>query len=350
MDLLIFQKILFDSLMPWLITSADERVMLANLRTVSDEDAETTKEAIQNLQHLLAHQPDITAWLQLQLPPEKIKVQPLCYTSDLPDYTDGITKFYQSLIDLEILRVFNCFFYDSQKWVDDDILNYNTEMLLRDIKRYLNRTTNKIHELGFTSIDQKEMPFIPFVLYYLKYQLINLYSSVQEAHKEKLTVTINVQDLYLTVLKEKKSQIRDIYPTFKTPIGAKTQKSKPPRLSFGCNIKKEKLSPIIIRLCDEIQLLNEDISPADELLDLLYSRDIKAGTKKIRINCDNKNFRYIIEKLMQFFDNLTFINIERSQSFYSKKEKLIVSNDLSKARSYNPKLKATIDKIFNHLQ
>ncbi|MFT3903927.1 MAG: hypothetical protein QM727_12190 [Niabella sp.] len=350
MELKIFQRILFDSLMPWLINSANERVMLANLKKTNDNDVADVKELTHKLQSLLANHPDMVAWLQSQLSAKEIGIESLLFTSELPQYSDGITKYYTDLINLEALRIFNIYSTEAKQWTDVDIINYRTEMLLRDIKRFLIRATEKIQELDFTSVEQKDLPLIPFVLYYLKYQLINLYFSIQELHKDKLIENIDVNYLYLTILNEKKSQIRYIYPTVKTKPDTKTGKSQITKLTFGCNLKKEKLRPIINQLCDEIDLLNEDISPADELLDLLFSRDIKPGVKKIQTNCDNKNFRYVIEKLIPHFDNLTFINIEHSQSFYTKKGKIFTSNDFSKAKSHDPKLKATIDSIFQQLQ
>lgn len=350
MELKLFQRILFDSLMPWLITSANEKVMLANLKKTNDTDVANIGDLTQKMQSLLAHQTDMITWLQSQRLSEEFKIQPILFTSELPDYSDGVTKFYKELIDLEALRIFNVYSSEAKQWTDEDIINYRTEMLLREIKRFLIRATEKIQELDFASIEQKDLPLIPFVLYYLKYQLINLYFSIQEVHKDKLVDTITLDYLYLTIINEKKSQIRDIYPTVKPKPDTKTGKSQTAKLTFGCNLKKEKLRPIINQLCDEIDLLNENVSPADELLDLLFSRDIKQGVKKIQANCDNKNFRYVIEKLIPHFDALTFINIEHSRCFYTKKGKVFTSNDFSKAKSHDPKLKATIDSIFQQLQ
>lgn len=349
MDLLIFQRILFDSLMPWQLTSADERIFAANLRKTSNSESESVSELINSLQSLLSHKPDLVVWLKSQLTKEDIPIIPLLFASQLPEDIDASTMYFKYLIDLEVSRIFSIFSYNSKSLTDNDIMNFRTSMLLRDLKRYLKRTVEKIRELNLTLAEQSELSLVAFVLYYLKYQVINLFFSVQEIGKAVLSETTTLDFLYLTELGEPKSYIREIYPMSKTAIDKKSLKQGA-KLTFGCNLKKEKLRPIIVQLCDQIELLNEDVSPADELVDLLLAREIKPGMKKIQLGCDNKNFRYAIEKLMPYFDSLSFINIDRSQCFYSKNDTLLKANNFSKAKSYDPKLKATIDNIFHQVK
>ncbi len=51
-----------------------------------------------------------------------------------------------------------------------------------------------------------------------------------------------------------------------------------------------------------------------------------------------------------YFNSLSFVNIEHSRSFYSKGGTLLKANNFSKAKSFDPKEKATIDNIFKQMQ
>lgn len=351
MELKIFNSILFDSLMPWLCKSADETLMAENLKKIGDADAKTIGEVSLQLQILLSKKPDLLNSLKGDSKSDYVELIALFYNSTLPEFTDATTKYYSDVIDKEAARVFSSFISVSKDWTDKDIINYRTEMILRDLKKYIITVSQEIRKRGFSDIVQTEMELVPFVLYYLKYKLIILYFSIQDAKNDALENTITLMDFYLTVLHEKKNQIRELYPIIKTVSGKNATNQKSEKLSFGFRGKKDKLRTVINQLCDEIDLLNEDVSPADEFLDLLTSRDIKPGMKRIQINCDNKNFRHVIEKLMPHFENLTYINIERSECFYSKKgTKPMTSNDFSKAKSYTPKLKEEIDSIFQQMQ
>jgi len=351
MELKIFNSILYDSLMPWLCKSSDETVMADNLKKVGDTEAKTIGEVSIQLQTLLSKKSDLVNWLKAEKNNSNNLLIGLYYESTLPEYTVAATKYYTDVINKEVSRVFSAFLPTSANWTDRDIINYRTEMVLRDLKKFIITASQEIKKRGYADIEQTEMELVPFVLYFFKYKLILLYFSIQDAKKDALDNTITLNDFYLTELTEKKNQIRDIYSTLKTTPDAKKSKPQSEKLSFGFRGKKDKLRLVINQLCDEINLLNEDVSPADELIDLLTARDIKPGMKKIQINCDNKNFRHVIEKLMLYFDNLSFINMEHSRCFYSKKGiKPLTSNDFSKAKSFNPSYKATIDSIFQQMQ
>lgn len=106
-------------------------------------------------------------------------------------------------------------------------------------------------------------------------------------------------------------------------------------------------------MCYQIDLLNEDVTSADELIKAFTAKSILPGAVKIQLGCETKHFRYCIDKFMPFFNNLTLANIEKSKIFYSKKDTLIKANNLSASSSKNkiePKESANIDKIFKQLQ
>jgi hypothetical protein len=349
MEMKIFNHILFDSLMPWLVKSADTSRMNECLKEAGKISPATLQDLSMQVTKLLSNKASLTTWLQKQTASSE-KLKPLSYSTDLPDYTDTPTKYYTTLIDAESQRIYNSYLAISDKYAtDEDLLSYHTVNALRNLKHYIVTTSKEIRvrELEYNNGNINDLT--TFVLFYLKYKLIVLYFSIQLVNKDILETAFELEDFYLMELNETKANVHQIYQEQSTVKPIKEQKGK--RLAFGFTGKPEKIKAIINALCAKVQLLDESRSPAELLIQLLQSKDIKPGKVKIYLDCDNKNFRYIIDKLSHlYFDNLSFINMEHSQSFYSKKGTLLTSNSFSKAATSNPKAKEEIDKIFQQLQ
>jgi hypothetical protein len=124
----------------------------------------------------------------------------------------------------------------------------------------------------------------------------------------------------------------------------------PAKLTFGFHGTKAKLKNVITELTNKIELLNEEKTAIDELVNLLCSKDIQINAVQIHLNCETVQFRYIIDKLSNYFHGLTPVNIAASQAFYSKKAKLITAQNLYSSKVENAKEQATIDNIINQLQ
>jgi hypothetical protein len=124
-------------------------------------------------------------------------------------------------------------------------------------------------------------------------------------------------------------------------------------LTFGFKGDVAKLKLVVNQLCRQIELLNEDESSQDVLMNVFTTKEISPGAVKIRLGCETKHFRYCIDKWMPYFTSLTLANIERSKIFYSQRDTRITSNNLSASSSKHkiePKRKTAIDKIFEHLK
>lgn len=348
MEMKIFNNILFDSLMPWLVKTSDVRPMNECLKEAAKLSPVTQEDLIAQVKDLLSNKASLLSWLDKQKSTTE-KLKPLNYSTDLPDYSDTATKYFATLINVESDRIFNAFLTVSEKYKnDDDLLSYHTANALRNLKHYIITASKEIkaRQLSYTEVTGD---LTSFVLFYLKYKLIALYFSVQSVASKAIESPVELEDFYLMELNETVADVNPIYREHLPSIPLKETKTK--RLNFGFTGKPEKLKAIINALCAKVHLLDESRSPADMLIHLLQSKDIKPSKVKIYLDCDNKNFRYIIDKLdSQYFDNLTLINIEHSQSFYSKGDTLLTSNSLSKAATSNPKAKEEIDKIFQQLQ
>ncbi len=347
----IFNHIVFDSLMPWLVKTSDVTKMSEKLKEAAKASTDSMPGLVIQLKKLLSDKPTLLKWIASQPEDESETLKALTFSTGLPEFSDTATKFYSLLIDQESFRTYNAYLRISEKYAhDEDLLYFHTVNALRNLKHYILTASKEIKKRNLLITNGAELDLNTFVLYYLKYKLITLYFSIQLVNREILEAVYEITDFYLLELRETKADVQPIYyegPRTKTP-DKKEATSK--RLSFGFNGKPEKLKSIINALCAKVELLNETQSPAELLIQLLQSKDVKPGKVKIHLDCDNKNFRHIIERLQPSFTNLSYINIEHSQSFYSQKGTLLKSNNLSKAVSFNAKAKAEIDNIFNQLQ
>lgn len=350
MELKIFDSILFEDLRPWLLSLAEIKIMTDNLRKAANTVPATLQEINTYTEKILANKPVLCKWLKQQKPANDSALINLLYDAELPEFSNAITKYYATLIEKETQRIFNSFTIAAGNRTSNVLKNYHTELVLRQLKHLVKTASKEIRNQGYEDTAQNNMPVVPFVLYYLKYSLIALYFSIQEDQKKALENQISLNDFYLLELQEPKDKISPLYYRGKETKASSQGKGMSKKLSFGFRGDKQKLRVIIVRLCDEISLLDENQSPADELVTLLTAKEIKPGKIKIYLGCDNKNFRRVLEKLMPDFEDLSFINIQHSESFHSKKGKLLVSNDFSKAKTFTPKLKETIDNIFSQLQ
>ncbi len=125
------------------------------------------------------------------------------------------------------------------------------------------------------------------------------------------------------------------------------------KFGFKGRHKKDRVTLLrscIIELCDEVKLLNENISTADDLCDLLISTQVKPGKKSIRLNCYTPQFYYIIESLSPYFSNLNGTSIDWSMSFITKSGTLLKRSNYYRNKTENPQQKKEIDNIIRQLQ
>ena len=113
-------------------------------------------------------------------------------------------------------------------------------------------------------------------------------------------------------------------------------------LSFRFKGDKEKLQTVITTLTLRYDLIDDNENNAEDLINILLSKDLHPEMKSVRMGCATNRFVYVLHNLMQYFEELTWQNIERCKLFFSKKgQKPINASSLS---SSLPK------KYFNHQQ
>lgn len=350
MEVKILDNILHGELKPWKVDTSNTRHFTELVKTAKAVSPSTNAELLKQLTALLVDYPALQKLLVDETASDKTVLQQLLFNTELPKYKDSITQFYYTLITAETLRLFNVILQQAAKWSDPIDIRYQVGKSLTNIRVLAKQTASELNEQGFTSAPDEQSSFIHFALYYLKHSLIQLYFSIQESFKESLVQVTTLEDFYLLDLEEPLSNLVELKHAVVAGQTSKEKKGKKEKLTFGFNGNKEKLKSVINSLCTQVELLKEDVSPADMLVQLLLSNDIKPGNVQIHLDCDNKNFRYVVQKLAPYFNTLSFINIEHSKSFYSKKGTLLKANNFSKARSFDPKAKADIDSIFKQMQ
>lgn len=131
----------------------------------------------------------------------------------------------------------------------------------------------------------------------------------------------------------------------KTTNGRVTKNVNPlaNRLSFKFSGDVEKLKAALKSLVLQIDLLPDD-KQINYLIDLLTTDDLSEFSEPIRINCETKQFGYIINAFKFCFVNLNPTTVESSKLFNSKKNTLLTATNLY-LKGSAPKRIEIIDKI-----
>ena len=302
MEIKILDSILHGELKPWKLDISGNKRFTELVKTAKAVSPTTHAELHKQLSALLADYPTLKKWLATQSNDSTTVLKQLVCSIDLPACSSPLTHFYAAIINAETLRVYNSFMQQSVNWNTSIDIPFQTGRLLNSIKVLTQQTVAELKERGFINAADGQSDTIHFALHYLKHSLIQLYFSIQKVFENNLQHVTSLEDFYSLDLEEPKSALPELDYIITTPEQNPVKKLKSPRLTFGFNGKKEKLTAVINNLCSQVELLKEDVSPADMLIKLLLSNDIKPGNVQIHLDCDNKNLRYVIEKLTPYFN------------------------------------------------
>lgn len=335
MEVKILDSILHGQLKPWKIDTSSTRQLAELIKAAKAATPKTVAELLFILNKLLQHQPALQKIASSETTSASIPLRELCYKTSLPNYKDTVTQFYYLLITYETLRLYNILLAKSEDWKEPVDIVYQIGKTLNNIKVLTIQAADELKERDFFTIPEEQSDGVHFTLYYLKHSLIALYFSVQETFQESLSSILSLEDFYLLELQEPPHTIiplikNEAAEIFGTPH--QQNEKKQPQLTFGFNGDKQSLKAVVNNLCIQIDLLKEEVSPADMLIQILLSKNIKPGEFAIHLNCDNKNFRYVLQKFSPFFNSLSFVTIEHSKSFYSRQGTPLKANNFSKAK------------------
>jgi hypothetical protein len=349
MELKILNSILFKELMPWAFDAKGIKVINEKIKKVGSKAPTTEAGLIQQLQILLADYSDLSKWLTKQSTKGASTLTNHRFAIDFPTYGDAITKFYNLIISLETLRVYNAFNTKIQKYNKKIDIVYNTTMALKNLKALTVNTVKEIKEKGFEEAPTEESSLPHFVLQLLRQHLTILFFDIQELSKASLDNPTGIEDFYLLDLALPKAQINELYK-----VEIETEKAEKlttkEKLTFGFTGTEAKLKAVIVQLVNKVQFLNEDKCTADHLVTILTSKALTNKMHKIYFGCETVQLRYIVDKLTASFNNLTPTAIEKSALFYTKTNKPLTAQNLYSNKIENPKNQLTIDNILKQMQ
>ncbi|MFN0082791.1 MAG: DUF6617 family protein [Ferruginibacter sp.] len=355
MEVKILDSIIHGFLKPWKLDTTNTSRFTELVKAAKAVSLNTNAALLSQLTALLADYPTEQKILTDETTIDTT-LQPLLCKIDLPKYKDAVTHFYYFIITGETLRVFNAVLQQAANWTELVDIRYQVGKTLTNTRVLAKQVSIELNEQGFTGIPDAQSSFVHFALYYLKHSLIQLYFSVQEQFKASLSQVTTLEDFYLLDLEEPETnivQLQFIEQAVTEEKGSSEYSGNQDTISFGFKDDVTKLTTVVNQLCHQIELLNEDVCNADDLIKAFTAKNLLPGAVKIQLGCETKHFRYCIDKFMPYFNNLTLANIEKSKIFYSKKDTLLKANNLSASSSKNkiePKESANIDKIFKQLQ
>lgn len=349
MEIIILNSILFKELMPWTFDAKGTKAINEKIKKVGSKEPTTEADLVQQLQILLADYSDLSKWLTKQNTKGTSILKNHCYAIDFPVYSDAVSKFYNAIISLETLRVYNAFNTKMQKYSKKVDIVYHTTIALKNIKALTVNTVKEIKERGFEEAPTEQSSLPHFVLQLLRQHLTILFFDIQELSKASIDSPTSIEDFYLLDLNLPKAQINEL-----VKVEIETEKAEKPttkeKLSFGFKGTEAKLKSVITLLNNQVEFLNESKCSTEDLVTILTSKALTTKMHKVYFGCETVQLRYIIDKLSASFNNLTPTALEKSGLFYTKTNKLLKAQNLYSNKIESPKNQSTIDNIINQMK
>ncbi|CAH0994230.1 hypothetical protein EMA8858_00339 [Emticicia aquatica] len=268
--------------------------------------------------------------------------------------TNVIARFFYYLIKNEATRLTNTLFQVLTKDMDEShkkALPYHFHTRIVDLLKDIPKTQVLIEPTDTLSI---------FVIETLKLQTIRLLLETEHLYEHLLEQEISDkyqifgdylnQDIPEDIFYKKSDKLSHFQDLIK--FGEKEDNFKFPksdRVSFGYKGDKKKLDSVLKQLQFQINLLNEDKTKVEQLLEILTSPNLALGTPLVYINCETTQFSHMVSKLEQHFISFNPTEIGNTKLFYSKKGNLIKRQNLYKNLIDEPKKMEEIDNIIKHL-
>ena len=349
MEIKILNSILFKELMPWTFDAKGTKAINEKIKKVGSKEPTTEAELVQQLQILLADYSDLSKWLTKQNTKGTSTLKNHCYAIDFPAYSDAVSKFYNAVINLETLRVYNAFNTKMQKYSKKVDIVYHTTIALKNIKALTVNTVKEIKERGFEEAPTEQSSLPHFVLQLLRQHLTILFFDIQELSIASIDSPTSIEDFYLLDLNLPKAQINELQK-----VEIETEKAEKPttkeKLSFGFKGTEAKLKSTITSLVNQVELLNEQKCTAEHLVTILTSKALTIKMHKVYFGCETVQVIYIFDKLKDYFNKSIPQTIEASNLFYTKGNKLFKAQNFYSNKIDNPKNQPTIDNILKQMQ
>ena len=356
MELNIFKSIIYGELKPWASNAINDKFYRQNLSTNFIKPTPTINEYYKALKELHKDKPNLFKEDGLEIymaQPNTNISHEILYPLVEVTLAEPITttqKFYHFLLFNEATRLTDRVFKSMNKDIDEI---QKKEMIQNVIK--------SCKDIFFCiGTDKEDFPKTELTAYVIPQLITNVIRFLKETEKlfpQYLAgIPSTKNELFGELLKQPipEINIEKTTPEFQTAynilLGIDNYKfEKDTRFSFGFNGDKEKLKSVLLALNRNIELLNDDKTSIDDLLNVLTSNDLKLGSPQIHIGCQTNIFNHIWRKLKPKFKNLGATSIASSKLFYSKSNILLSKTSLEKKVSDYPENLETINNIINQL-
>jgi hypothetical protein len=110
-------------------------------------------------------------------------------------------------------------------------------------------------------------------------------------------------------------------------------------------IKNQNIYNLLEKLILELDFLRNDLTSKDFIKVL-----IGESKKEIHLNIDNRSFYYLLTKLSEYFFNFSITAVAITNKIYSSRGTLIDKKNLLNAKSFHPKHKDAIERVFKKFE
>ena len=356
MELIIFKSIIYGDLKPWGSNADNEKFYRENLSPNFQKPTPTIHEYYKALKEIHKDKPNLFKEDGLEIylaqPDTDISheiLHPLVQVT-LEAPTTTTQRFYHYLLSNEATRLTDRVF----KCINKDIGEIQKKEIIQNVVKSCKDLLFKI------GTDQQYFQKTELTTYVLPQLITNIIRFLKETElvypQYLFDLPSTKNELYCELLQQPipETAIDKTTPEFQTVnnilLGIDNYKfEKDTRFSFGFNGDKEKLKSVLFALNINIELLNEDKTSVDELLNVLTSKNLELGAPQIHIGCQTNLFNHVWRKLKPKFNNLGATTIAASNLFYSKSDTLLSKSNLEKKVSDYAEDIETINNIFNQL-
>lgn len=267
---------------------------------------------------------------------------PLCY--------DDISDFYLDLIkNLNEGLLFTIVNFDCREYSDDEI------------KSHINTLIKRLQVLADDiNAEQHHDELTFYVFNLLRLSLFNILSQIFYFYGDYTDHHSTTETKFLKKIAPDYSRNKDndelyenLIKKFKKAVKKVEPKAKPEPVKKLSFIYKYPDSRKLEYITKQLQLSIDFLKPEtdeEDFVQVMKADDLRKMEKKIYLDIETTQFRYIIDKFKPFFHQLSYANIEKSEAFYSKRGILIKASNLSRNNNPNPKEKEIIDSIFKEMQ
>ena len=254
---------------------------------------------------------------------------------------DLLSHYYNGLITMEAIRYYNSVL--ANPLIKDKKLDTPFQIgtkVLKPLSVLIKQTNDYLNDKDFIVTNPNNPTIVAFVFETLLETLIPLYFSIQQHFKPYLTeVYEKYEDFEMYVLENAgfKIQLTEV-----NKVSVSIAKSNNMGFSFGFKGDDTKLKNLVLTLCNHKNLLDEEVTKPEVLIDLLTASDIYKKQYHIKFGCNSNLATYIVDCFKKKLPKFTYSNIGNSNYFFTNTGTPVSASLLSNSKSNNPINKAPL--------